>query len=138
MASNVGNGGVAPGLVNYTHLIYGLHSLSVLIGILGSATLVGSFVGGVPSIIAVILNYARRADVRGTWLESHFSWQIRTFWFALAWAVGVSLVSIVLLPLLGLGIATWILGFLVVGVWIVYRVARGWLALKDGRPMPMP
>jgi uncharacterized membrane protein len=129
---------VAPGLVNYTHLIYGLHSLSVLIGILGSATLVGSFVGGVPSIIAVILNYARRADARGTWLESHFSWQIRTFWFALAWAVGVSLVSIVLLPLLGLGIATWILGFLVVGVWIVYRVARGWLALKDGRPMPMP
>lgn len=138
MASNVGNGGVDPGLVNYTHLIYGLHSLSVLIGILGSATLVGSFVGGVPSIIAVILNYARRADVRGTWLESHFSWQIRTFWFALAWAVGVSLVSIVLLPLFGIGIATWILGFLVVGVWIVYRVARGWLALKDGRPMPMP
>lgn len=138
MASNVGTGGVDSGLVNYTHLIYGLHALSVVIGLLGTATIIGSFVGGVPSIIAVILNYVKRSDVRGTWLDSHFSWQIRTFWFALAWAVGVSLVSIVLLPLLGLGIATWFLGFLVVGVWIVYRVARGWLALKDGRTMPTP
>lgn len=138
MASNVGTGGVDSGLVNYTHLIYGLHALSVVIGLLGTATIIGSFVGGVPSIIAVILNYVKRSDVRGTWLDSHFSWQIRTFWFALAWAIGVSLVSIVLLPLLGLGIATWFLGFLVVGVWIVYRVARGWLALKDGRTMPTP
>lgn len=137
MASNVGLNGVDSGLVNYTHLVYGLHALSVVIGIVGSAAIVGSFLGGVPSIIAVILNYVRRSAVRGTWLDSHFRWQIRTFWFALAWAIAVSLVSLVLLPLLGLGIATWFIGFLVVGIWITYRVARGWLALKDGRPMPV-
>lgn len=136
MASNVGTGGVDSGLVNFTHLIYGLHALSVVIGIVGAASIVGSFVFGVPSIIAVILNYVKRSDVRGTWLDSHFAWQIRTFWYAFGWSVAIVLVSIVLLPLLGLGIVTGIVGFLVLGVWLVYRVARGWLALKDGRPMP--
>jgi uncharacterized membrane protein len=43
----------------------------------------GSFLFGWPSIIAVIINYVKRSEARGTWLESHFDWQIRTFWFAL-------------------------------------------------------
>ena len=63
-------------LVNWTHLIYGLHAFSLLTGILGAATVVGAFLTGWPSIIAVILNYVKRSDVRGTWLESHFRWQI--------------------------------------------------------------
>ena len=70
-------------LISYTHVIYALHSLSVLIGLTSAVTIVGSFIFGLPSIVAVIMNYARQADARGTFLESHFSWQIRTFWFAL-------------------------------------------------------
>src|SRR4026209_2530138 len=70
-------------LVQWTQIIYALHGLSLLVGILGAATVVGSFLIGWPSIIAVILNYIKRADVRGTWLDSHFRWQIRTFWFGL-------------------------------------------------------
>src|SRR3954454_13390551 len=78
---------VNPSLVSYTNVIYALHSLSVLIGLTSAVTVVGSFVFGIPSIIAVIMNYARRSETRGTYLESHFTWQIRTFWFAALWAL---------------------------------------------------
>jgi uncharacterized membrane protein len=84
----------------------------------------------------VIINYVKRGEARGTWLESHFSWQIRTFWYALAWSILVALVSIPL-TLIVVGIATWAAGLFVLGVWAIYRVARGWLALNDHRPMPM-
>jgi uncharacterized membrane protein len=128
---------VAAGLVRYTHIIYGLHALSAAIGIFGAASIVGSFVFGIPSIVAVIMNYVRRADVRGTYLESHFSWQIRTFWYALLWTVIVVVVSLPLILLLGLGIVTMVAGIFVIGLWIVYRVIRGWTALQARRPMPV-
>ena len=72
-------------LFGWTQGIYALHAFSMLTGILGAATVVGAFLTGWPSIIAVILNYVKRSEVRGTWLESHFRWQIRTFWFGLLW-----------------------------------------------------
>jgi uncharacterized membrane protein len=122
-----------PSLVTYTHIIYGLHALSVLIGVTGPATIVGSFVFGLPSIIAVIMNYVRRDDARGSYLESHFAWQIRTFWSALLWIVIAGLVSAPLILLLGLGIVTFFIAAVVIGLWVIYRVARGWLALRDGR-----
>ena len=73
----------APALVTVTHLVYALHALSLLIGVTTAATIVGAFVFGVPSIIAVVINYLKRDEARGTFIESHFRWQIRTFWFAL-------------------------------------------------------
>ena len=125
---------VDPSLVTYTHVIYALHSLAVLIGISTAHTIVGSFIGGLPSIVAVIMNYARRSATVGTYLESHFRWQIRTFWYALLWAIAIVLVSApFMIILIGFGIA-WI-GLVVLGLWIAYRVIRGWLALRDGRPM---
>lgn len=121
-------------LITYTHVIYALHALAVLIGISAAHTIVGSFVGGLPSIIAVIMNYARRSATRGTFLESHFRWQIRTFWYALLWAVVIVLASApFMLILIGFGFA--IVGLWVLGIWIAYRVIRGWLALRDRRPM---
>lgn len=124
----------ADSLVNLTHLIYGLHALSVVIGIAGSATVVGAFVFGLPSIVAVILNYVKRGDVRGTYLESHFSWQIRTFWWAVLWGL-LALVFTLLLIITIIGILVYWLPVAIVGVWIGYRVIRGWLALKDRRPI---
>jgi len=117
-------------LVTYTHVIYALHTLAVVIGITTFHTIVGSFVGGLPSIVAVIMNYARRSATRGTYLESHFRWQIRTFWYALLWAVVCVMVAITII-----GIPIALVGFAALAIWIVYRVARGWLALKDRRPM---
>ncbi len=126
----------APSLVTTTHVVYALHALSLIIGAFGAATVIGSFVFGWPSIIAVIINYVKRSEVRGTYLESHFRWQIRTFWFALLWTVVVALVSLVLLVVL-VGIATWVVGLAVLGIWAIYRIARGWLALRDGKSMPI-
>ena len=120
-------------LVTWTHAIYALHAFSLLAGILGAATVVGSFLTGWPSIIAVILNYVKRSDVRGTWLESHFRWQIRTFWFGLLW---ISLCWLFILATLGIGILIAWLPIALVGLWFIYRIGRGWMALNDGRPMP--
>ena len=119
-------------LGRWTHLIYGLHAASLVIGIVGAATVVGAFLFGWPSIIAVILNYVKRSEVRGTWLESHFRWQIRTFWYGLLW---VALCVLFVILTLGIGmLIAWIpLG--VVGLWFIYRIVRGWLALKDRKPM---
>ena len=117
-------------LVTYTHVIYGLHAFAVLLGITTFHTIVGSFVGGLPSIVAVIMNYARRSATHGTYLESHFRWQIRTFWYALLWLVVCMLVAVTLI-----GIPIALLGMAALGIWIIYRVARGWLALRDRRPM---
>ena len=123
-----------PSLVTYTNVIYALHSLSVLIGLTSAVTIVGSFVFGIPSIIAVIMNYARQSEARGTYLESHFSWQIRTFWFALLWSLIVWALSLPLM-LVVIGFGTLALGLALVGIWVVYRVLRGWLALRDQRPV---
>lgn len=122
-------------LVRTAHLVYALHALGLVIGAFGAASVVGSFLFGWPSIIAVIINYVKRGDVRGTWLDSHFGWQIRTFWYALLWAVLVALISAPL-TLVVVGFGTWVVGLALLAVWAIYRVARGWLRLKDMRPMP--
>ncbi|MGH8229357.1 MAG: DUF4870 family protein [Steroidobacteraceae bacterium] len=121
-------------LVVYTHVIYGLHALSALIGITSAATVVGSFLFGLPSIVAVIMNYARRSAVRGTVLESHFRWQIRTFWFGLLFSCIVVAVSMPLMLVL-IGFVTLTVGIGIVGLWLIYRIVRGWLALRERRAM---
>ena len=103
-----------PGLKTLTTVIYALYAVALFFGI--------------TAIIAIVLNYIKREEVKGTWLESHFSWQIRTFWWGLLWSV--------------VGWATfWILiGWVVWGVafvWYVYRIAKGWLNLNDNKPMPV-
>ena len=122
----------SPSLITWTHVIYVLHAISLVTGIITVASVVGAFLTGWPSLIAVILNYVKRSDVRGTWLESHFRWQIRTFWFGLLW---VALCAIFVVATLGIGMLIAWLPLTVVGLWFIYRIARGWLALVDRRPM---
>lgn len=87
-----------------------------------------SYFAGITAIVAIVINYIKKDEVAGTWLESHFRWQIRTFWFGLLWAV--------------IGILTMfiLVGFLILFVnciWIVYRVIKGWLYFNDNKPMPV-
>src|SRR5258705_7807620 len=125
------------GLITYTHIIYALHASAVLTGVLTSSSIAGRFLFGLPSIIAVIMNYARRAEARDTWLETHFIWQIRTFWLALLW-IAITLLVGGLLTLIVIGIYIVIAGFCIVGLWVAYRVIRGWVALREHRAMPRP
>lgn len=95
-----------------THVVYALQAVS--------------FVLGITFIVAVIVNYVKRSDVRGTWLESHFRWQIRTFWFALLWSI-IGAITIYIL-----------VGYFILAanaVWIIYRIVRGWLRLSDRKEM---
>jgi len=87
-----------------------------------------SFFLGITYFVAIILDYIKRDDARGTWLESHFRWQIRTFWYSLLWFV---LGAITLVVIIGY--------FILVanGLWLIYRIAKGWLNLNDGKPMPV-
>jgi uncharacterized membrane protein len=103
-----------PALLRITHVVYGLLGLGLLLG-------------WFPAVIGVILNYVKLEDVHGTWLESHFRWQMRTFWWGLLWAV----IGFILLLI--------VIGWFVLiadGVWILYRVIKGWLNLNDNKPMP--
>jgi uncharacterized membrane protein len=118
-------------LVTLTHVMYGLHAFSALMGILGTAFVVTAFLTGWPSIIAVFINYFKRSDVRGSYLDSHFGWQLRTFWYALLWAI---VAIILMMTIIGIPFALGVV--IVVGLWVLYRIARGWLALMERKPMP--
>ena len=118
-------------LVLLTNIIYALHALSVIMGLIGSAFVITAFLTGWPSIVAIIINYTKRSAVRDTYLDSHFNWQIRTFWFAFLW-----MIFAVLLFITVLGIALSYIITVGAGIWISYRIIRGWLALNEGRPMP--
>ena len=126
--------GAAPrqGLVTLTHVMYGLHAFSAITGLMSAALVVTAFLTGWPSIIAVIMNYVKRSEAAGTFLDSHFSWQLRTFWFALLWVViGWLMIVTIIGAVIGVPI---LLG---VGVWVLYRIARGWINLADRKPMPV-
>ena len=129
---NTTNDSTLQSLYDWTQIIYGLHALSLLTGILGAATVIGAFLIGWPSIIAVIMNYIKRSEAGGTWLESHFRWQIRTFWYGAFWA---ALCGIFVVLTFGIGVLfVWLpLGLL--AIWFIYRIARGWMALRDRKPM---
>ena len=78
---------------------------------------------GITAIVGVIIDYVKLNDARGTWLENHLRWQIRTFWWGLFWSV------------IGFGLI-WVfgLGFVVLGIvyiWTIYRVVKGWLKLTE-------
>ena len=134
MADGQGAATVEPAdsVVRLTHVIYALHAVSLVTGIVTAATVVFAFLTGWPSIIAVILNYVKRREARGTWLESHFRWQIRTFWFGLLW---VAFCLLFVVATLGVGLLIAWLPLGVVGLWFIYRIASGWLRLNDRRPM---
>lgn len=126
----VQHAGPPPSALTIAHVVYALHALAIGLGIAGAATVIGSFVGSVPSIVAVILNYLKRGDARGTWLESHYHWQIRTFWYALLWLL---IAVLLILTLVGVPVGFGIL--IVVTLWLIYRIGRGWLRLLDRKPM---
>ena len=120
------------GLIVLTYLIYGLHLFSAVTGLLTPAFVLIAFLTGWPSIIAVLLNYLQVNDVKGTYLESHFRWQIRTFWFALFWLVVSAILAITVIGLPAAILIAW-----VTGLWVLYRILRGVFRLMNNQAMPM-
>jgi uncharacterized membrane protein len=125
-----GNVEPMPSVLTVAHIVYALHAFAIILGIVGAATVIGSFVGSLPSIVAVLLNYVKRGDARGTWSDSHYRWQIRTFWFALLWAI---IGWVLVFTLIGIVLGVPIL--IALTLWLIYRIGRGWLRLRDRLPM---
>jgi uncharacterized membrane protein len=117
-------------LVSLTYIIYGLHAFSALTGVLTPAFVVTAFLTGWPSIIAVILSYAKRDDAQGTYLESHFNWVIKTFWYA---AFAFILAGFLFITIVGIPVAFVLVVF--VGLWVLYRIVKGVLNLMEAQPM---
>ena len=133
MIDRQSHGEPIPSVLSVAHLVYALHTLAIVVGIVGAATVIGSFVGSVPSIVAVIFNYVKRRDAHGTWAASHYRWQIRTFWFTLLWAlIGWALIITIIGAVVGVPI------LIALTLWLMYRIGRGWLRLRDRRPMYAP
>jgi uncharacterized membrane protein len=101
-----------------------LRKLAMLVYALQAASL---FTGSLTLFAAVIINYVRMDDVKGSWIESHFRWQTKTFWYSLLWMVigGVSVIFLVGWAIL-----------LAVSIWMIYRLVKGWVYLSENRPMP--
>lgn len=118
-------------LLKITYLIYALHIFSAVNGLLTPAFIVTAFLSGWPSIIALVMSYIWRADTEGTFLHSHFKWLIGTFWKALIFLV---IAWLLIATVIGMIIGVPIL--LIVGIWVLYRLARGLLALNDRNQVP--
>ena len=105
------------GLRRLTHILYALYAIHW-------------FTGGITALIAIIVNYVKRDDTRGTVYATHFAWQIRTFWWSIVLSVvgGIMFATVLLLPV---AIAV----FCILSLWILYRIVKGWLYLNDRRPM---
>lgn len=116
--------------VTIAYVIYALHLFSAVTGLLSPALIITAFLTGWPSIIAVLLSYWKREDARGTYLESHFTWVLKTFWVALFLLVASMLLFI---TVVGLPLAVIVL--LGTGIWVLYRLAKGFLALVDEKPL---
>jgi uncharacterized membrane protein len=136
-----------PSLVTLAYVMYGLQAMGLGVGAFGAATVLGVFAFGWPSFFAVVLNYVKRAEAEGTWLESHFRWQRRTFWTAFAGACLVMVLGAGLLisafvtdsaPSTGMtiGFMSWGLAWVGLGIWAIYRTVRGWRALNARRAVP--
>ena len=102
-----------------------LNSLKTVATVVYALQAAGFFIG-ITWIVAVVLDYVKKDDARGTWLESHFRWQIRTFWFGLLWGV---LGAILLLVLVGYFV------LLADAIWLIYRIVKGWLNLSEEKPL---
>ncbi|MNT37895.1 DUF4870 family protein [Cupriavidus necator] len=107
-----------------------LSSLRKLLHILYALYAIFWLTGGITALIAIVIDYVKRDDARGSLYASHFAWQIRSFWWSVVWGVlgGVLFATVVLMPL---AFAVWA----VLSLWMLYRIVKGWLYLNDSKPM---
>lgn len=115
-------------------ITYALFAVAVVSALVSSGLVVFAPLVGLAGIVGVIIAHVKRGEARGSWLESHFSWLIRTFWWSLVWDLLAGLV-LVTLGLILIGIPIAIAMFALTSIWGIYRVVRGYLAFKDSKPV---
>jgi uncharacterized membrane protein len=121
---------VTAGLLAY--LLFGIAMVSAIAS--SGMPLIAPFTGLI-GIAGVIVCYVKRSDAVGTWMASHFTWLIRTFWWSLLWAI-IGWLFVLILGWILIGFVFAGVVWFVAGVWVIYRVIRGYLNFKDSRAIP--
>lgn len=116
-------------------LAYALFAISAVVALASTGLPLIAPLTGLLGIVGVIVCYVKRGEAQGTWVASHFTWLIRTFWWSLLWAIlGWIILLVLLIVLIGIPIAYAI--WFCAGIWVIYRVVRGYLLFKDSKAIP--
>ena len=118
--------------VNAATAVYVLFAIAVIGALVAHGLIVFAPFVGIAGIVGVIIAYVKRDDARGTWVESHLTWLIRTFWWSFLWDL---LAVILFVTLIGIPIALLIL--VATSIWGIYRLVRGFLYFKDSKAIPL-
>ena len=121
-------------LISMTLLVYALFGVAAIVGLVSSGFPLIAPLTGIVGIIGIILAYVKRGEATGTWLESHYRWLIRTFWFSLLWGA-IGAVVFVLLAIILIGLFIGYLIWVATTIWVMYRLVRGYVLFNDSKPI---
>ena len=128
-------GSPSPSLISTTLLVYALFGVAAVVGLVSSGFPLIAPLMGIVGIVAIILAYVKRGEASGTWLESHYRWLIRTFWFSLLWGA-LGAVIFVLLLIIVIGVFIGYLIWVATTIWVLYRLVRGYTLFNASKPIP--
>jgi uncharacterized membrane protein len=135
MADSPASAVPSPSLISMTLLVYALFGVAAVVGLVSSGFPLIAPLMGVVGIVAIILAYVKRGEATGTWLESHYRWLIRTFWFSLLWGA-IGAVIFVLLLIIVIGVFIGYLIWVATTIWVMYRLVRGYMLFNESKPIP--
>ncbi len=122
-------------LISTTLLVYALFGVAAVVGLVSSGFPLIAPLTGIVGIIGIILAYVKRGEATGTWLESHYRWLIRTFWFSLLWGA-LGAVIFVLLLIIVIGVFIGYLIWVATTIWVLYRLVRGYMLFNESKAVP--
>jgi uncharacterized membrane protein len=135
MADSPASAVPSPSLISMTLLVYALFGVAAVVGLVSSGFPLIAPLTGIVGIVAIILAYVKRGEATGTWLESHYRWLIRTFWFSLLWGA-IGAVIFVLLLIIVIGVFIGYLIWVATTIWVLYRLVRGYMLFNESKPIP--
>ncbi|HSS70779.1 MAG TPA: hypothetical protein VLQ46_09025 [Casimicrobiaceae bacterium] len=124
-----------PSLITATVVVYALFGVAAVVAIASHGFPPIAPLGGIVGLIGIIMAYVKRGDATGTWLASHYRWLIRTFWFSLLWGC-IGAIIFVLLAIVVIGIIIGAAIWIATGLWVIYRIIRGYFLFADSKPVP--
>jgi uncharacterized membrane protein len=135
MADSPAAGTPSSSLISTTLLIYALLGVAAVVGLVSSGFPLIAPLTGIVGIVGIILAYVKRSEATGTWLESHYRWLIRTFWYSLLWGA-IGAVVFVLLAIIIVGLFIGYLIWVATTIWVLYRLVRGYMLFNESKPIP--
>jgi uncharacterized membrane protein len=127
--ANAGSKVASSNVLMFAHIIYGIFAFSLI----AAASVFGAFVSLV-GVVGIVMAHVFKSDAKGTWLESHYDWLIRTFWWSAVWSIVLGTIALVFaITIIGLPIAALIWG--VFFLWVAYRLTIGWITLFREKPV---